>query len=331
MTALGQHFEEYPLVPVYVNSEVIETVRESGKPWAENVFAVEGFDYETTNEVLRESLAAGADLADLNVPLFAVAASAARNLHGWWKGAVPLNDLPSEIVMDGAVHGGLSVAGGFTGAAIGGLVFGPAGAVVFGGVGGVAALFGGSRVGRLTRRLWYRTRHRSLQEAVEGFHAALRIAMEAKIRRKRDKIDRMEQEIDRAGRELASPRAKASLWWQLVAPWRADLAMARQVGDPVGTGSVQSASKAPAKIPTRSSCSGCASGSRTRSCALRRVWQRLNRLAESGRLTKDTVRGARDLFRLMRESSVHPLSVKKEFGVLTAALTEMHGRSLIGT
>ena len=132
MAALGEHFERYPDVPVYVNSEVLPAVRTSDEVWADRVFGVEGFDYETTSQVLQESLAAGADLTDLNVPLFAVAASAARNLHGWWKGAVPLSDIPSEIIIDGAVHGGLSVAGGFTGSALGGLVFGPAGAVIFG-------------------------------------------------------------------------------------------------------------------------------------------------------------------------------------------------------
>ena len=84
----------------------------------------------------------GAALNDLNVPVFAVAVSAARNVHAWWKGSLSLQDLPFEVAVDGAVKGGLTAAGGFAGQSIGLLLFGPAGAVVFGALGGTGALFG---------------------------------------------------------------------------------------------------------------------------------------------------------------------------------------------
>ena len=157
LDALSEHFEKYPDIPVYVNSEVIPAVQRSGVPWAGRVFTVEGYDYEITNQVMEESVAAGADLTDLDAPIFAVAASAARNQHGWWNGSFPLRHLPWEIIIDGSASGGLSVAGGFTGAALGGLVFGPAGAVVVGGVGGIAALFGAGFARRTLRGILHRT------------------------------------------------------------------------------------------------------------------------------------------------------------------------------
>lgn len=177
--------EKYPDIPAYENSEVVPAVQRFGAAWAEKVFTVEGYDFETTNEIMEKSLAAGADLADLDVPIFAVAASAASNLHGWWKGSVPLHHLPWEIIIDGSVHGGLSIAGGFTGAALGGLVFGPAGAVVFGRVGGIAALFGAEFTGRTVRKIYYRKQLRATSEQAEAFKRVLEMAMEEKIGRRR--------------------------------------------------------------------------------------------------------------------------------------------------
>ena len=110
LRALEDHFEQYPDIPVYANSEILTAVQDSDASWADKVFGVEGFDYETTNDVLEQSLEAGADLMDLRIPLFAVAVSAARNIHGWWKGSIPLKDIPLEVVVDGAVHGTLSAA-----------------------------------------------------------------------------------------------------------------------------------------------------------------------------------------------------------------------------
>ena len=245
MAALGEHFERYPDIPVYVNSEVIPAVRRSEEPWAESVFAVEGFDYETTNLVLERSLVAGADLADLNIPIFAIAASSARNIHGWWKGSVPLSDIPTEILIDGAVHGGLSVAGGFTGSALGALVFGPAGAVVFGGVGAIASLFGAGGVRRRFRRLFYRNWFRSVNKSVNEFESALKHAMRKKVVRKRAKIDQMESELewargrfDRRAVESASMASANCLGglgsvWRRICNWLAAL-FSRQRQEPAG-------------------------------------------------------------------------------------------------
>ncbi len=183
LRALENHFEQYPDIPVYANSEILSAVRDSDAPWADKVFGVEGFDYETTNNVLEQSLESGADLMDLRIPLFAVAVSAARNIHGWWKGSIPLRDIPLEVVVDGAVHGTLSAAGGITGAALGLLLFGPAGAVIFGGAGQAGALLGAGDVRKKIDDLRTKEWRASVGKAANSFRAALDEAMQSKVRR----------------------------------------------------------------------------------------------------------------------------------------------------
>ncbi len=183
LRALENHFEQYPDIPVYANSEILPAVRDSDAPWADKVFGVEGFDYETTNNILEQSLEAGADLMDLRIPLFAVAVSAARNIHGWWKGSIPLRDIPLEVAVDGAVHGTLSAAGGITGTALGLLLFGPAGAVIFGGVGQAGSLLGSGTVRKKFDDLRAKEWTTSVGKTANSFRAALDEAMQSKIRR----------------------------------------------------------------------------------------------------------------------------------------------------
>jgi hypothetical protein len=140
LAALEEHFARYPEIPVFANAELADEVAATNAEWANRVFFVEGFERETTIDIVQRSLDAGADLVDLDVPVFAVAVSAARNLHGWWKGRIPLSELPAEVALDGAVYGSVSAGGTLTGQTLGLLMFGPAGAVVFSGVGGVASL-----------------------------------------------------------------------------------------------------------------------------------------------------------------------------------------------
>jgi hypothetical protein len=149
LRGIADHFDKYPDIPVYANFDLVEAAASSGADWADKVHAVEGFDYEITDRIMHRSLEAGADLmhVDEHVPVFAIAVSAARNIHGWWKGSVPLSNLPFEVAVGGAIKGGLAVAGGFVGKGLGLLLLGPAGAVVGGGLGGgLTSILGRGRV-----------------------------------------------------------------------------------------------------------------------------------------------------------------------------------------
>ena len=192
MSGLREHFEKYEY-PVYANAELIEKVSVSEPEWADKVFFVEGYDRETTENIMQQSLEHGAALDDLNIPVFAVAVSAAKNVHAWWKGSLSLADLPFEVAVDGAVKGSLTAAGGFVGQSIGLLLFGPAGAVVFGTVGGTGALFGsGWAREKLDQVLLAPEWIRQLDEPTEDFRVALKAVLRRKIEILKDKVDRLD-------------------------------------------------------------------------------------------------------------------------------------------
>ena len=94
---LVEHFERYPDIPVYVNAELADQIRQSDYEWADKVSFLEGYDRETTETIMQQSLDAGAALGDLNVPVFAVAVSAARNVHAWWKGQLSLQNSMKDV------------------------------------------------------------------------------------------------------------------------------------------------------------------------------------------------------------------------------------------
>ena len=188
---LVTHFERYPEIPAYVNAELADPIQKSDYEWADKVSFIQGYDRETTETIMQKSLDAGAALNDLNVPVFAVAVSAAMNVHTWWKGSLSLQDLPFEVAVDGAVKGGLTVAGGFAGQSIGLLLFGPAGAVVIGALGGTGALFGSGwareRLDKVLVAEWVR----GLDEPTEDFRVALKLAMRKKLDILRSKVERL--------------------------------------------------------------------------------------------------------------------------------------------
>lgn len=191
MNGLIAHFEEYPDIPVYVNGELADSIRESDYEWVDKVSFVEGYDLETAETIMQQGLDAGAALNDLNIPVFAVAVSAARNVHAWWKGSLSLQDLPFEVAVDGAVKGGLTAAGGFAGQSLGLLVFGPAGAVVFGAVGGIGALFGSGWAREKVDQVLVADWVQGLDDPAEDFRLALKAAMRRKIGILQDKVDRL--------------------------------------------------------------------------------------------------------------------------------------------
>ena len=191
LRGLIEHFETYPEIPVYVNAELADSVRESGHDWTDKVSFVEGYDHVTAETIMQRSLDAGAALNDLHILVFAVAASAARNVHAWWKGSLSLQDLPFEVAVDASVKGGLAVAGGFAGQSIGFLLFGPAGAVVFGTVGGTGALFAAGRARDLLDQVLDADWARGLDDPAEDFRVSLKRAMRRKIEILEDKICRL--------------------------------------------------------------------------------------------------------------------------------------------
>lgn len=187
--ALAEHFEKFADIPVLVNRELAPIIEANSYGWSDKVFFVEGYDRETVHDVMRNALDAGMELDELDVPIFAASVSVARNLYSWWKGTLPLEDLPFEVVMEGAVKGSLAAAGGFVGSAAGLLIFGPAGAVVFSGLGGSGALFGSGWTRKKVDGVLFVSWKQDLHAATDQFVAALERAMKKKIGILQSKIE----------------------------------------------------------------------------------------------------------------------------------------------
>ncbi|WP_426237432.1 hypothetical protein [Pararhizobium sp. DWP1-1-3] len=181
LDGLREHFAKYPDMPVYANSELAESVVNSGAAWAKLVFYVDGFDREIADLIMSTSMEAGEALDDLNVPYFAMAVSSARNLHRVWRGRMPLSDLPFSVVMDASIKGGLSAVGALSGKALGLLAFGPAGALVLGGVGGVSALAGAGWSREQATRLLSSEWLADLDASTERFRQVVITAVRSKI------------------------------------------------------------------------------------------------------------------------------------------------------
>ena len=135
---LAEHFEKYEDIPVIANAELAKSAE--GQPWAEQVFAIEGFDLETVKDMTSDALDAGGQIGDIPVPFYAAIVGVARNLKDLREGRMGLSDLPGEVAVDVAIRGALAVVGMKAGAVAGLVFFGPAGAVILPYVGGVASL-----------------------------------------------------------------------------------------------------------------------------------------------------------------------------------------------
>jgi len=131
LAPLIEHFEksEYDY-PVIVPAELANHIAGVDEEWAANVYFIEGYDAEIVTELTRNSLESGKELLDNDVPLFAVAVTAARNLHRTLTGQLSTDEAAWQTVLQGTVRGGLAIVGGFAGKYGGLLIFGPAGAVI---------------------------------------------------------------------------------------------------------------------------------------------------------------------------------------------------------
>lgn len=258
--ALDEHFASNPDIPVYLNSEALDAIQESGKPWSDMVFGVEGFDYEHTNLITEQSLEAGVDLMDVQIPLFAIAVSAARNIQGWWMGTIPLRDLPLEVFLDGTIHGALAIAGGYTAAGVGTLLFGPAGGVILGGAGQAIGVLAHGPLRRKVDDLRAPEWEKKVLGSCDALGAKLNEAMREKIRRVRSTASHV---------GTSDPTLDA--WIRL-------------------------------KFDDRATCIA--------ECK-----------AELADLPDQTIERAKSLLRIMRESGVHPWSVKEQLKDLEETLS----------
>ena len=184
---LKSHFGTYDY-PVLANAELADKIPSE---WADKVFFVEGYSEELIRHVTHSSIAAGANVLNPAVPVFALGVSAIRNLMSYNAGKVSGTQAVEQVVLDGSARMGLAVAGGYLGTGIGLLVFGPAGALVWGSVLPVLAQAQASRLMGLldeyiqtdAYRKWASEAHR----AIDALVTCLDKAIEDKMQLLRDK------------------------------------------------------------------------------------------------------------------------------------------------
>lgn len=216
LSLLHRHFDQFDY-PVLANAEVAEMLqaaRERGNApdWADQVHFVEGYSQEIVDHLTSRTLAAGRDILDPDVPVFAVGLQAIRQYNRFSHGRISASQAVQEVLLNGSIVAGLAVVGNYAGITIGLLAFGPAGALVFGSALPVLSRtqLGRTRAGldRLMRgkqyKSWQTEAHSAFDALVEKLNSALTAKRELlKQRRPNHAPDSMMEYLDwRAGEDL---------------------------------------------------------------------------------------------------------------------------------
>jgi hypothetical protein len=154
------HLETYPDIPVIANAELADEL--AGTP---NVYIDPELHHDEVVEATKTALDRGAELGDFEIPWISLAVSGAANLQHWARGNTDMQGLLTNTATDTMGRTVCGVAGKYSGAAIGSLLFGPAGFIV---VGGVGAILGAAVVGRWaalgSRRLLVAAEEKALRD-----------------------------------------------------------------------------------------------------------------------------------------------------------------------
>jgi hypothetical protein len=188
---LDLHFDKYPEIPVLANAELVEQVIDRDPEWADRVFAVEGYTLEGVDALMEDSLQAGVETLDYEVPLFSAVVLGGRSLTSWWRDDIRFSDAVADVAAGVASKSGLGVAGALAGKGAGLMIFGPAGAVVFGGVAAVLAASQSRRAVGFLRRAMNRSLDTQLREAASRLQELTIQGLQEKIgilERKRSEV-----------------------------------------------------------------------------------------------------------------------------------------------
>lgn len=147
---LQKHFTKYPDTPVFVNSEMFETITDRSTKWANLVFYVEGYTHETASGLTENAIEAGQALDDYEIFSSIALASVVKNMIHLSKGEQSIHEATFNIALDSVSRGTMAMASGFAGSGIGMLVFGPAGAYV---LGGISTMFGATQGSIITNKI----------------------------------------------------------------------------------------------------------------------------------------------------------------------------------
>ena len=141
---LEKHFEKYPDTPVFANLEIAPIIAEKSPEWGGKVFYVEDYTHEQASGLVSSSIEAGQELDDYGIVSSIALVSAVRNTIEWNKGEQSFQSATFNVFLDSLSKGGMALVGGYAGAGVGMLLFGPAGYYILGGVSSVLGATKGS-------------------------------------------------------------------------------------------------------------------------------------------------------------------------------------------
>ena len=200
-SGVSEHLGRYPNIPALVNEELAKDFPDDVR-----VTALPGLNHAEVHQVTESSLQAGADLLDLQIPLFSLTLQGARNAiaitggHTDWRTSLENIGIDSFVRMAGGKVGAVAAAAtlgliGITGGSLALL------APVFGAVGGYA---GGKRTAETVKKLLCRPEADNLAAALSEYVAAAINVLRAMIARAEEQSRRFRRcgcgaELRRAG------------------------------------------------------------------------------------------------------------------------------------
>ena len=152
------HFEKYPDIPVLVNEELSSHF--DGNPM---VYPVEGVSHAEIVDLTKTNLNLGANLHDFQIPMISFLVSSYFNGKLLIKKDINSLNATINILTDtfSRVAGG--TAGQFSGAALGGALFGPAGILVGGAVGAFFGIGQGGRISSIVKSSIYKDEKKNVR------------------------------------------------------------------------------------------------------------------------------------------------------------------------
>lgn len=152
------HFEKYPDIPVLVHEKLSSNF--DGNPL---VYPVEGVNHAEIVDLTKTNLDLGADLHDFQIPMFSFLVSSYFNGKLLIKKDINSLNATINILTDSFSRVAVGTAGQFSGAALGGALFGPAGILVGGAVGAFFGIGQGGRISSIVKSSIYKDEKRNVK------------------------------------------------------------------------------------------------------------------------------------------------------------------------
>ena len=152
------HFGKYPDIPVLVNEELASNF--DGNPM---VYPVEGISHAEMVDLTKTNIDLGADLHDFQIPMISLLVSSYFNGKLLIKKDINSLNAGINILSDTSSRVAGGAAGQFSGAALGGALFGPAGILVGGAVGALFGIGQGGRISSIIKSSIYKDEKRNVR------------------------------------------------------------------------------------------------------------------------------------------------------------------------